>query len=375
MIASAHTDTRIHLWWRDPTYIAPPDPVEPREAWKDYRILSGHLHEVVDLAFSPDSKHLVSAGMHGGMVVHDLDQSVPVVQIAEAHARFCHGVAWDPWNRYVASLGSQPSLQFYTINSKTDTKRLQLVNQRKAQCSLMGEVSSLQMRRASWSPDGSLLAVPYGKSDKHDPLLKNCIYIFLRSQLENPAARLIIKGLSPIRGTLWASCFLEPFQETEASHAAKGSWGPSDYRMVLAAWTEDTVYVYTTDCASRNCDFTDLHMHNICDVAWSHDASFLFTCSLDGYVSIVHFTSQTLGVAHRFPTFSPSAMANAVSSLLRNIRAESEFSEQSKTIPPAAAGQDVVHKARKKKKIEAKASERPLEVEDVNAEELARLLD
>ncbi|KEG08400.1 putative chromatin assembly factor 1 subunit B, partial [Trypanosoma grayi] len=97
MIASAHCDGKICLWW-------PERRDDGREEWKDYRHLSGHVIDVYDVCFSPDGRYLLSAGGDGSVVLHDLEGStVPVLQLSEMHRKFCCGVAWDPWGRGVAS--------------------------------------------------------------------------------------------------------------------------------------------------------------------------------------------------------------------------------------------------------------------------------
>eukprot|EP00331_Platyophrya_macrostoma_P009315 CAMPEP_0176427782 /NCGR_PEP_ID=MMETSP0127-20121128/12767_1 /TAXON_ID=938130 /ORGANISM="Platyophrya macrostoma, Strain WH" /LENGTH=82 /DNA_ID=CAMNT_0017809355 /DNA_START=243 /DNA_END=488 /DNA_ORIENTATION=+ len=81
--------------------------------------------------------------------------------------------------------------------------------------------------------------------------------------------RIAIRGASVIRGALWAPCFLQPSsssppiktsddEETvgitasrSCSNNVSSSWGPQDYRMALAAWTDDMVVVYTTDMSAR----------------------------------------------------------------------------------------------------------------------------
>lgn len=394
MIASAHSDPRIRIWWQVHKEDLNTD-VDGLECWKDNRVLTGHLHEVMDVAFSPDSRHLVSAGMHGTVLVHDLDMTSPVVSI-EAHTKFCYGVAWDPWNLLVASSGGGPGLMFHSVLPASDKRKLQLVGQRKSSASFHGEGFSSGMRRLSWSPDGSMLAVPYGKNsqDGLDSDMRNCVSIFLRSNPEL-ALRLTVRGPGEVRGAQWAPCFLEPsstagesesdaFGNEESQSPSRASeklpWGNQDYRMALAAWTEDTVVVYTTDQGARHSDFTDLHILSIADVSWTRDARFLLTCSLDGYVSVL-FYEKHLGIAHRLPSaFSQSPLSVQISAVLGHFQTEAEAYESKRTLQQQSASSVTVTAAVVKKKRRTESIAAPEMIsspvkEELNFEDLEKLLE
>lgn len=362
MIASGHSDPRIRLWWKTSST----DDTQSSgsgggatEVWKDLRLLTGHLHEVMDLAFSPDSRHLISAGMHGAVLVHDLENISPVVSL-EAHTKFCYGVAWDPWSLYAATFGSGPALLIHSIIPRTETRRCQLVGQRKSQASYHGEGYSSTMRRLSWSPDGSLLATPFGKRSPSEVTndageWKNRIYMYLRGQFEHPVLSISTHSSNEIRGTLWAPCFLKSLASesnetnTVGEEPSSERWGCSEYRMALAAWTEDTVFVYTTNQHGRHSDFTDLHMLGIADLTWSRDARFILTCSFDGYVTAIFF-DRPLGKAFVLPTFSDSNLCKGICSVGRKLAASSEEYESQRTKVHTSSSSTAVHTAVKKKK-------------------------
>jgi chromatin assembly factor 1 subunit B len=226
------------------------------------------------------------------------------------------------------------------MTSKKETsRRVQLTNQKKAQGSFLGELCSTSLRRAAWSPDGSLFAAPCGKAKDVPEDMRNCFYIFARQQLEAPIVRFCVKGTSEVLGCVWAPCFFEPLDRSHlegsgnADESAMKPWGPAEYRMALAIWTADSVIVYTTDSGSRHSDFTDLHFSSITSVAWSHDARFLLTSSMDGYVSVVMF-HQPIGVPHATPQGSAAGAASycqSLSTLLLDLRAEAASVEFART--------------------------------------------
>ncbi|KAG5464824.1 hypothetical protein LSCM4_00265 [Leishmania orientalis] len=473
MIASAHCDGKVCLWWRDPAggsataaaaasdegssnsdlRVGSGDSDGDVEEWKAYRHLTGHISDVYDICFSAESRYLLSGAGDGSIVIHDLEGStMPVLQLTDLHSKFCRGVAWDPWTRFLHTFGCGPSLLCFTHvpRSEGHRRRMHLAGQRKCQGDYIGESCALSYRRLCWSPDGLLLAVPYGKvtkgghqqapsmanllasieakekaeamlqeksdhtqhaslpthrieagagkinhsapvtaigsagDDELDDML-HCVYIYTREAPDKVACRLGLRGFGEVRGALWAPCFLEPLptdellarcpqqstvlfsaaadraaadstttatsscghragpttaetppsqQQTagaetsalsasqlatlEAGRQRRGAWGPAEYRMALAVWTSDAVIVYTTDSSSRHSDFTDLHMRSITDVAWSHDASHLYTASLDGYISVIAF-GDSLTAAHRLPSFSTSPAVRSLCELLNRI--------------------------------------------------------
>lgn len=457
MIASAHCDGKVCLWWRDPSGGSAAaaeasddgswdsglqgtsgDSDGDVEEWKAYRHLTGHISDIYDICFSADSRYLLSGAGDGSIVIHDLEGStMPVLQLTNLHTKFCRGVAWDPWTRFLHTFGCGPSLLCFTHvpRSESHHRRMHLAGQRKCQGDYIGESCALSYRRLCWSPDGLLLAIPYGKvtrtgqqqalstanllasieakekaeatlgatkghprdnsspthrreagrgknlhdapvtpigdagDDALDDML-HCVYVYTRGAPDKIACRLGVRGFSEVRGVLWAPCFFKPLpagkvlegcsqqptalstaatdgtadeatttvssalphsasvataealpsqlEALEAARQRRGAWGPAEYRMALAVWTSDAVIVYTTDSSSRHSDFTDLHMRSITDVSWSHDASHLYTASLDGYISVIAF-GDSLTAAHRLPYFSASPAVRSLCGLLERI--------------------------------------------------------
>lgn len=457
MMASAHCDGKVCLWWRT----KPSGDSVQLEEWKDYRHLTGHMSDVYDLCFSPDARYLFSGAVDGSLVIHDLEgSSMPVVQLTDQHHKFCRGVAWDPWNLYLTSCGAGPAmLSFRIVPPLREGGRMHLADQRRCQGDFFSESCALSFRRMSWSPDGLYLAVPYGKvprkengrswrhtgsnikgeiesktrtekaaatlhtavsgvressgehllgddSEDSDDELVHCVNIYARGgSIDKLAARLAVRGYNEIRGVQWAPCVLEPLapveplpliispdralaegagtavaggsgvsmrlsgETTSAVEALRGSWGPADYRLVLAVWTSDAVLVYTTDCDTRHSDFTDLHMRSITDVAWDSNATHLYTASLDGYISVISF-GTSLAVAHRLPTFSARPLTNAICARLQSLADAGrvlEDARQSKADAQNVPTNETAVVVRKKKCIE-----KP--VEDINVDHLVSLL-
>ncbi|CCW66923.1 unnamed protein product [Phytomonas sp. Hart1] len=129
--------------------------------------------------------------------------------------------------------------------------------------------------------------------------------------------------------------------------------------MALAVWTCDSVLVYTTDSCVRHSDFTDLHARNITDVCWGTNARFLFTASLDGYVSVIRFGSS-LTLAHHLPIFSNHPLTISLTKVLRRRQQKLESEQRGRKVGGSGEhghdcdqGNTVIASVRKKKKTEA----------------------
>lgn len=97
--------------------------------------------------------------------------------------------------------------------------------------------------------------------------------------------------------------------------------------MALAVWTSDAVIVYTTDSTKRHSDYTDLHMRSIMDLTWSGDGAYLYTASLDGYVSVISF-GDSLCPSSRLPIFAQtSPLCRIVHDILTRIDELSKMTE------------------------------------------------
>ncbi len=350
IICSGHIGGAVKLWWREgpPTTVTSSncqalgdsavgaaDSPAPLEVWKDFRELKGHFDDINDVTFTPNAKYILSVSMHGQLCIHELDGLTSAVFFMEVHSKFCQSVTVDPWNRLIATLGGGPSLSFFLMTPKTETRRLQLTNQKKAQGSFLGELCSTSLRRAAWSPDGSLFAAPCGKAKEVPEDMRNCFYVFARQQLESPMVRFSVKGASEVLGCAWAPCFFEPLDggdmDVGNGDASMRPWGPAEYRMALAVWTSDSVVVYTTDSGCRHSDFTDLHFSTITSVSWSHDGRFLLTSSMDGYVSVVMY-HHPIGRSYSTPqSFATHGYCHCLSALLRGLQAEAASTEHKRT--------------------------------------------
>lgn len=76
-----------------------------KEQWISYKVLKGHLEDVYDISWSPDSNMLVSGSVDNTAILWDVQQGRSV-SILSDHKGFVQGVSWDPCNQYISTIST-----------------------------------------------------------------------------------------------------------------------------------------------------------------------------------------------------------------------------------------------------------------------------
>lgn len=82
-----------------------------KETWNIFKTLRGHLDDVLDLSWSLDSLYLVSGGVGGTAIVWDVVKGKSKFHLND-HKNFVQGVAWDPKDKYLATIASDRYVHF-----------------------------------------------------------------------------------------------------------------------------------------------------------------------------------------------------------------------------------------------------------------------
>lgn len=303
LLASADDESVIFLWKlkseTEPLNILDTANDQDKEIWITLKILRGHMEDVYDLSWSPNSQFLVSGSVDNTAMIWDVQKGKSAAILGD-HKGFVQGVAWDPKNQYIATLSTDRYLRIFDIQTKK-------IVSRSSKCTLpvpegselFGKTirifhdDTLQtfFRRLCFTPDGKMLIVPAGVADSDGtskPL--HTTYIYSRYALKQPAIVLP----SPDQYTIAVKCCPRLFK-LRPQREDIGPAIPLPYRMIFAVATKSSVYLYDTQQKMPFGVISNIHYTRLTDLTWSSDARILIVSSTDGFCSLITFTAGELG--------------------------------------------------------------------------------
>lgn len=273
---------------------------QDKETWITYKILRGHMEDVYDLSWSPNSTQLISGSVDNTAILWDIHKGKSF-HILNDHKGFVQGVAWDPQNQHLATLSTDRYFRVYDINTKKVISRcskspLPLPKDHKfhgKNISLYHD-DTLQtfFRRLSFSPDGMLVITPAGVAEYDDASTKliHTTYIYTRNSYKQPSIVLP----SPDQFTV-AVKFCPVLFQLRKTNPEKPPVIPLHYRMIFAVATKSSVYLYDTQQRTPFALISNIHYARLTDLTWSPDGKILIVSSTDGFCSIITFGDDELG--------------------------------------------------------------------------------
>lgn len=320
-LATAGDDEVVIIWKLSDASVNPgnlfqDEDEDNKENWVACKIFRGHLAEIYDLCWSSDGKKLVSGSMDNTAIVWDVVKEQRVALFNE-HKSFVQGVAMDPQNEYVATMSTDRSCRIFNVSSKNciyNVSKMSLPVPKNTEGTPETKPKSFRMfhddtmrsffRRLCFSPDGEILIVPAGCMELGENKIINSTYLMSRHCLNKPAAYLP----SPQKITVCVRCCpcyfkLRSSTEDSPDHSNnnKKEWEKCrslfalPYRMVFAVGTEDAVLLYDTQQQSPFAYISNIHYHQLSDLAWSPDGRTLLISSTDGYCTFIRFGEDELG--------------------------------------------------------------------------------
>ncbi|XP_058788838.1 chromatin assembly factor 1 subunit B [Phymastichus coffea] len=302
ILASGDDESIIVLWKQQETseiLIISGDDIVNKERWNSLKVLRGHIEDVYDLSWSPNSGFIASASLDNTVILWNVEKGKKIAMCSDYNKGFPQGVAWDPVSKYVASLSSDRICRLIDVNLK---KTVQRVSKSRiptpAGHALEGRVVRLfyddtfksYFRRLTFTPDGSLIIAPSGIIEPQESTEKvsNGTIVFSRHSLKEPVA--ILPSYEEVTNA--ARCCPVYFKLRN-----DGPMPMIDlpYRMVFAVATDNSVIVYDTQQTSPIAIISNIHYTRLTDITWSSDGRLLVASSSDGYCSIIHFQVGELG--------------------------------------------------------------------------------
>ena len=136
------------------------------ENWNQWKVLRGHLEDVVDISWSSDGLYLLSASVDNESIVWDVNKGCKTHMLS-GHKSWVQGVAWDPLNEYLTTISADRCLRVFSTSTKKNIFKVE-----KGSVMHEGSLTKTRLfydytlssftRRLSFSPGGEFLLVPSG---------------------------------------------------------------------------------------------------------------------------------------------------------------------------------------------------------------------
>ncbi|XP_040563392.1 chromatin assembly factor 1 subunit B isoform X2 [Lepeophtheirus salmonis] len=319
-LASGDTDSAIYLWHFLDYAVAPDlfgedlqEEEVASENWTVWKILRGHLQDVVSLDWSSCGTLIVSSSTDNTAIIYDVVKGSKL-KILSDHKGWVNGVTFDPLGKFVASICSDRVLRVYDTKSyktisKTYKCKLPIANdneiQEKSVRLFHDDTFQSFYRRIDFSPDGQLLIVPSGVLEiEQEPSISHCTYLFSRVNFSKPVLYLPNKEFSVAVRFSPILYELRPVPNDEDVDKEDGDLKPWEkyktlfalpYRMIYAVATQNTVMFYDTQQATPFARVSKIHYIGLTDLSWSADGHTCIVSSTDGYASFIEFQKGELG--------------------------------------------------------------------------------
>ena len=292
-LATAGDAGDVYLWSRVGEESTATNSHGDAVSWKPSRTLRGHRDDVLSLCWGP-REQLATTSVDNTTIVWDTQSGQGLVQLSD-HSHYVQGVAFDPRGEFLVSQSPDRTMKVYSVRGKASSKSVRQISSLKSlehQSLFHDDGMTSFFRRPSFSPDGSVVAVPAGlfkRDGATQPM--NATFVFSRGDFSTPALTLP-GGESPSVCVKFSPVI---YQRKAGSNPTTSSDLP--YRMVYAVCSQDAVAVYDTDSLEPLLYVGAIHFACITDCSWSPDGNILFVTSTDGFATVIAFDGDELGSA------------------------------------------------------------------------------
>lgn len=239
------------------------------ENWRAWITLTGHSADVKDIAWSPDGAMLASGSVDNHIIIWNVaNRQFAPYRVLDAHTGYVNGLAFDPFNRYLASLGDDKLLCLW---STTDWEKKDWI------ADTINHSVNQQLKRLAFTPDGMNLILPGPKKEA---------YKYMATVLEMTAeddwedTKYLVGHLQPVSVVKTCPVLFKGKEKPDWAVALGG------YDSAISIWKKGD---------EKPIVIKDLFSSAVADLAWSSDGKLIMGCSSDGTVVALYFDKDELG--------------------------------------------------------------------------------
>lgn len=344
ILASGDDEAVIILWMLKPKSDIPDlfsnkdAEAENQENWTVLKILRGHMEDVYDICWSPDSCQLLSGSVDNTAILWDVSKGKSIHLFSE-HKGFVQGVAWDPKSQFIATLSSDRNCRIYSLKTKKVVQKLYQAQlkigdgEEKPYKLFHDDTLKTFCRRLNFSPDGLILFTPCGllelnegtdASEESEVRRKekkiNATYAFARN---NNFAKPVAYYPSADRYSVAVRCCPILYE----LRPGQPSLYDIPYRMIFAVATQNAILLYDTQQVTPFARIARIHYTRLTDIAWSNNGRIIVISSTDGYCSIVTFNEKELGTPYEPAKCAEEAVSPSLPSSFQTLLQGEIFQE------------------------------------------------
>ncbi|KAM3725954.1 Chromatin assembly factor 1 subunit [Dirofilaria immitis] len=317
-LVSGDCDGCIIIWKIDtdsPNLMLPRNDDFPSnvENWVRYKTPLSHGSDICSLCWSRDSQRFAIVSNDESVAVYEADTGKRLWHM-RSFRRFPNGVTWDPRGKYIVTMSTDRKLDILcgkkgirlvcVQNVRLPKTILGRSNLKAGDYKLFHDDQLMSFSRIpDFSPDGELLITPSGILETDSSNIFGT-YIFRRCDFPKGRPAVFIPSS---KATFRISCcpVLYKLHRKVVDNRLK-----LPYRIVWAALTKNTVYIFDSQLCRCIACATNLQYDTLTDMAWSPDGRVLMICSLEGYISFIRFGEIALGEKYsgKIPRPPPSPL-------------------------------------------------------------------
>ena len=325
-LATGSDDHTIVIWVQKLRPVTFGSNEEKIITWCNYKILRGHSGDIYDLAWSPDSKYIISGSVDNSAFIFNVEKGKYVHRFCD-HNNFVQGVSWDPKNEFVITQSCDKTVRFYQIVENKVESNLIYLNQMKRfekkknnnkndNDMIIDEICTEKekekmnkiyhyyfadqdqcssfVRRSSFSPDGKICLLVSGinENELNKEEIDFVVWGVSRNNFSHPLFYIPTLDKS---STCVRFCPIIFKKEKKEENNDVKELLDLPYVMIFAIGTIDSVFIYGTDSIIPKFAISNIHLQSITDLSWNAD-KVLAISSSDGYMSFCSFEDGELGL-------------------------------------------------------------------------------
>ncbi|CAG9317879.1 unnamed protein product [Blepharisma stoltei] len=228
------------------------------EEWRCILSLRGHSSDVKELSWNNSGTLLASGSVDNTVILWNIvSKQLAPARILNGHESYISGLAFDPMDRYLATVGEDKQLIIWSTN---DWKQIKKISQN------FNHASSQPLKRFSYTPDGLNLILPGPKKSAY----KYTASVLKSDEYE--IEKYLVGHLQAI-SVAAASKVLYKSDKNPVWIVALGG-----YDSAVSFWKNGD---------NEPVVIKDIFACSVADISWSNDGNMILACSSDGTVAAI----------------------------------------------------------------------------------------